>query len=355
MLLGRAAAARSCVAARLASGSPRLRLPRHQRRLRRPVHRPSAVLPRGECRTCPGRSGATSSTSRRWWVGARSTAHSWRFRRRRPTRSTAASPPLVAERIPNGAAIQAGIGLDPERGLVRSCDGHRDLGIHTELLSDGLIDLVGRRRHGRAQGAPTGQGRDDVRPGHAAAVRLPRTRTRSSSCCLSTGSTILASSASSQLRVDQRHDEVDLLGQCASETIAGHYWSGSRGPGRLRSRGDVSPRAARASSSCRSTAAAGRSAGSSPRLRSGSAVTTLKNTVDKVVTEHGVAELHGRTVRERTHALVAIADPAFRDHLEAEASSTPAGGDRGYRAAEIASERRARAALLFFIGLSSQA
>ena len=50
-------------------------------------------------------------------------------------------------------------------------------------------------------------------------------------------------------------------------------------------------------------------------------VTTLKNTVDKVVTEHGVAELRGRTVRERTHALVAIADPAFRDHLEAEASS----------------------------------
>ena len=55
------------------------------------------------------------------------------------------------------------------------------------------------------------------------------------------------------------------------------------------------------------------------RLREGSAVTTLKNTVDKVVTEHGVAELRGRTVRERTHALIAIADPEFRDDLEAEA------------------------------------
>jgi acyl-CoA hydrolase len=54
-------------------------------------------------------------------------------------------------------------------------------------------------------------------------------------------------------------------------------------------------------------------------LREGSVVTTLKNTVDKVVTEYGVAELRGRSIRERTHALVAIAHPAFRDDLESEA------------------------------------
>lgn len=56
-----------------------------------------------------------------------------------------------------------------------------------------------------------------------------------------------------------------------------------------------------------------------PRLSHGQAVTTLKNTVDKVVTEHGVAELRGRTVRERTRALIGIAHPAFRDELEREA------------------------------------
>ena len=48
-------------------------------------------------------------------------------------------------------------------------------------------------------------------------------------------------------------------------------------------------------------------------------MTTLKNTVDKVVTEHGVAELRGQSVRERARALVAIAHPAFRDELESEA------------------------------------
>ena len=55
------------------------------------------------------------------------------------------------------------------------------------------------------------------------------------------------------------------------------------------------------------------------RLGRGSVVTTLKNTTDKVVTEHGVAELRGRTIRERVQAMIAIADPAFRDGLEAEA------------------------------------
>jgi acyl-CoA hydrolase len=71
----------------------------------------------------------------------------------------------------------------------------------------------------------------------------------------------------------------------------------------------------------RSTAREGTVSRIVPRLRLGSAVTTLKNTVDKVVTEYGVAELRGRTIRERTHALIGVAHPAFRDELEAEAKA----------------------------------
>ncbi|MEK7426356.1 MAG: acetyl-CoA hydrolase/transferase C-terminal domain-containing protein, partial [Actinomycetota bacterium] len=52
-----------------------------------------------------------------------------------------------------------------------------------------------------------------------------------------------------------------------------------------------------------------------PQLAPGDVVTTVKNTVDKVVTEHGVAELRGRTIRERAGALIAVADPRFRDEL----------------------------------------
>jgi len=57
------------------------------------------------------------------------------------------------------------------------------------------------------------------------------------------------------------------------------------------------------------------------QLAAGEAVTTPKNTVDKVVTEFGVAELRGRSIRERTHALIAVAHPDHRDRLTAEAKA----------------------------------
>lgn len=56
-----------------------------------------------------------------------------------------------------------------------------------------------------------------------------------------------------------------------------------------------------------------------PQLQPGAAVTTFKNIVDNVVTEYGVAELHGRSIAERTRRLIAVAHPAFRDELSARA------------------------------------
>jgi acyl-CoA hydrolase len=57
-----------------------------------------------------------------------------------------------------------------------------------------------------------------------------------------------------------------------------------------------------------------------PQLAAGDVVTTLKNTVDKIVTEWGVAELRGRSIRERAHALIAIAHPDHRGRLRSEAN-----------------------------------
>ncbi len=75
---------------------------------------------------------------------------------------------LVAERIPDRATIQVGIGSIPN-ALVASLHGHRDLGVHTELLSDALTKLIRRRcRHRGTQAAQPGEGRDDLRAGHAA-------------------------------------------------------------------------------------------------------------------------------------------------------------------------------------------
>ncbi len=111
--------------------------------------------------------------------------------------------------------------------------------------------------------------------------------------------------------------EVDLLGQCASETIAGRYWSSSGGQADF-ARGAMYAERGRSFIVLHSTTGDGRSR-IKTRLTPGSVVTTLKNTVDKVVTEWGVAELRGRTLDERAHALIAIAHPDHRDELEKEA------------------------------------
>ena len=93
--------------------------------------------------------------------------------------------------------------------------------------------------------------------------------------------------------------EVDFIGQAASETIAGRYWSGSGGQADF-ARARCTPPGGQGFIVLRSTAAGGTVSRIVPRLRAGSVVTTLKNTVDKVVTEYGVAELRGKSVREHT-------------------------------------------------------
>jgi acyl-CoA hydrolase len=113
---------------------------------------------------------------------------------------------------------------------------------------------------------------------------------------------------------------VDLVGQCASETLGGHYWSSSGGQADF-ARGAVWARNGQGFIVLHATANEGSVSRIVPRLEPGAVVTTLKNTVDKVVTEHGVAELRGRSIRERAQALIAIAAPAFRDELTAAAEA----------------------------------
>lgn len=224
----------------------------------------------------------------------------------------------VADRIPNGACVQAGIGSIPN-GVLEALADHREIGIHTELLSDGAIDLVER-------GVATGVNKTR-RPGKVVTTFALGTQRLYDF--------LDGNPAVELLPVDWVNDpriiaqernfvsvnatiEVDFLGQAASETISGRIWSGSGGQADF-ARGAMYSPGGQGFLVLPSTAAHGTVSRIVPRLREGSAVTTLKNTVDKVVTEHGVAELRGRTVRERTHALVAIADPAFRDDLERDA------------------------------------
>jgi acyl-CoA hydrolase len=225
---------------------------------------------------------------------------------------------LVAERIPDGSTIQVGIGSTPN-AIVAALRGHRDLGVHTELLSDGLVDLVDA-------GVVTG-----VRK------RLNRTKT--------VGTFALGSERLYRFLDDNPAMElwpvryvndpriiadeprfvsinstltVDLLGQCASETIGGRYYSSSGGQADF-ARGAMYSDGGQGFVVLHSTTKDGTVSKIRPTLAPGDVVTTIKNTVDQVVTEWGVAALRGRSIRERAQALIGIAHPDHRDALHHDA------------------------------------
>jgi acyl-CoA hydrolase len=224
----------------------------------------------------------------------------------------------IAPLIPDGATIQAGIGAIPNALLV-GLRGHRDLGVHTELLSDALVDLIER-------GVVTGSRKRLARGRSVTTFALGTQRLYDF---------LHENAAIEFLSVDYVNDprviaeeecfvsinattEVDLIGQCASETVGGRYWSSSGGQADFARGAMYSPRG-KAFVVLPSTAADGAVSRIRATLTPGSVVTTLKNTVDHIVTEHGVAEMRGRSISQRAEALIAIADPQVRDQLTQEA------------------------------------
>ena len=245
----------------------------------------------------------------------------------------------IVEHVPDGATLQIGIGGIPN-AVLEALRDHRDLGIHTELLADGIVDLVDC-------GAVTGTHK-----------RLRRNKVEAT-FCLGTqhlydwlhdnGAVELlpVDLVNDPRRIAQENDfisinattEVDLYGQCASETIAGRYWSSSGGQADF-ARGAMYSRGGKAFIVLHSTTGKGRSR-IRTRLTEGSVVTTLKNTVDHVVTEWGIAALRGRSLAERARALIAIAHPDHREALEREARE--AGLVRSGAAGAASRRRPARA------------
>jgi acyl-CoA hydrolase len=226
----------------------------------------------------------------------------------------------VAERIPDGATLQTGIGGIPNALLERLRD-HRDLGVHTELLSDGLIDLIER-------GVITGT-RKRLRTGKIVGTFALGTRALYDFLDENPAVEMLPVDHVNDPRVISQEDcfmsinattEVDLVGQCASETVAGRYWSSSGGQADF-ARGAMYSPHGRGFVVLPSTAAGGTVSRIRTTLTEGSMVTTIKNTVDQIVTEYGVAEMRGRSISERARALIAVAHPAFRDELAAGAKA----------------------------------
>lgn len=221
----------------------------------------------------------------------------------------------VASLIPDGATLQTGIGGISE-AVLHCLDDKRDLGIHTEMCPDGVVDLMeagimnGHRKsihRGKAVAAfvlGTQRIIDYVHENPAFEFR-PISYTNDPFVVAQNDRMVAINSAL----------QVDLTGQVCSDSLGTKPYSGFGGQldfirGAARSRGGV-PIIALLSTACKGSVSR-----IVPVLEPGAGVVTSRADVHYVVTEHGIAYLHGKTLRERAEALIAIADPRFRQELE---------------------------------------
>lgn len=223
---------------------------------------------------------------------------------------------LIANMIPDGATLQLGIGSIPDAVLFHLKD-RRDLGIHTELFSDGVIDLVER-------GVITNE-KKSLHPGKIIAgflfgsqrlydfvhdnamIELHPTDYVNDPFVIAQNDNMIAINSAI---------EVDLTGQVSSDSIGTRFYSGIGGQVDF-IRGAARSRGGKPFIALPSTAKDGTVSRIVPQLKPGAGVVTSRGDVHYVVTEYGVASLHGRSIRERARALIGIAHPNFREELEA--------------------------------------
>lgn len=226
----------------------------------------------------------------------------------------------TAALVPDGATIQIGIGAVPQ-AILDALSGHRDLGVHSGMLCDGMVPLV-------ESGVITG-GRKALDPYRLAAAEVLGTEPLFEFIDDNPSVLMLPATMSHGLEYVQGHRdfvsinsalEVDLTGQVNAEWLAGRQVSGLGGSfdfveGAMYSPGGVSILAINA------TAARGTASRIVAQLPAGAAVTAPRYCIDYVVTEFGVADLRAKTLRERATALTAVAHPDFRTALQAAGSA----------------------------------
>jgi len=221
----------------------------------------------------------------------------------------------VAPLIPDGATIQTGIGGIPEAvlGLLRD---HKDLGIHSEMVPDSAVELI---QAGVINNERKTIHRNKVIAGFVLGSKLlfdfidnnpifefHRTAYANDPFIIAQNERMVALNSAI---------EVDLTGQVCADSMGSTLYSGIGGQvdflrGAARSKGGLPI------ITLPSTAKNGTVSRIVPRLQPGAGVVTSRGDVHYVITEHGVAYLHGKTLRQRAEALIQVADPQFRDDLE---------------------------------------
>lgn len=224
----------------------------------------------------------------------------------------------IAELVPNGAAIQLGIGGIPN-AAAQALRDKRDLGIHSELFTESMVDLI-------EQGVVTNK-KKNIHEGKSIVTFALGTKKMYDYLNDNVGVEFYPVDYVNNPNVIGMNDnlisinsciEVDLFGQVCAESLGTKHYSGVGGQVDF-VRGACCSKGGKSIIAMESTAKRGTTSKIKSILTPGSIVTTSRNEVDYIVTEYGIAKLKGKTIKERAKALIAIAHPNFRETLEFEA------------------------------------
>lgn len=237
----------------------------------------------------------------------------------RPAAATATDEAIARHAtayVEDGSVLQVGIGALPD-AILRLLGDRRDLGVHSGMASDGLVDLT--------EAGVITNGRKPVDRGVSIVGNLIGTRRLHAFAHRNPGIRMCDTSYTHEPAVLARLDrlvtinsavEVDLTGQVNAEQTGDSYLGGTGGQVDFVRAGARSP-GGHAIIALPATARGGTVSRITARLSG--PVTTARSEVDVIVTEFGAAELRGRTLAERARRLAAVAHPAFQDDLEREA------------------------------------
>jgi acyl-CoA hydrolase/RimJ/RimL family protein N-acetyltransferase len=220
----------------------------------------------------------------------------------------------VAKLVEDGSTIRAGVGSLPNAALY-ALEDKRDLGVHTDMLTDAYLHLV-------HQGVIT-NARKTLHPGKIVTSFCLGTRKLFDFVHNNPMVAFFPSEYTNDYLVISQNDkmvtinsalEVDLTGQVCADSLGYVIYSGVGGAVDF-VRGARNSRGGKTIVVMPSTTLDGERSRIVPALTEGAGVVTTRGGVQYVVTEYGVAQLHGKSLRERALALISIAHPNFRDEL----------------------------------------
>jgi len=220
----------------------------------------------------------------------------------------------VAQIVEDGDTIQVGYGSIPN-AVLAALESKKNLGVHTELISDGIVDLI-------KKGA-VDNSKKTINRGKTIA-----------SFCMGKKSTyeyihddpVIAFRSiqytNNPLTIAQHNNmvainsalEIDLTGQATAESLGSKFYSGIGGQADFM-RGAVLSNGGKTILAMQSTAEFGKFSRIVPHLMEGAGATLIRGDIHYVITEYGIAYLHGKNIRERAMALISIAHPKFRPEL----------------------------------------